>query len=85
MKTRRRGGMEPRNIIRSKQIRGVQGARQNDVYLFGHLIGSNSGRLGWEGPSQAKLLHLKKLVDENNRLLQKGRSRTRRKSKLIYT
>jgi hypothetical protein len=80
MKTRRRGGMEPRNIIRSKQIRGVQYARRNDLYSFGHRIGSNPGRPSWAGPSNIKLGHLQKMVTENNRLLKKGkgRSRTRR-------
>ena len=80
MKTRRRGGMEPKDLIRRKQIEGVQTARQNEMYSFGHRIGTPTGRKHWAGPSAAKLDHLRNMVSENARLRRKGkgRSRTRR-------
>lgn len=81
MKTRRRrGGTEHKDIIRARQIRAIQDARWRAVYAFGDRIGSNPGREHWAGPSEAKLGHMRSLVQENNRLLSKGkgRSRTRR-------
>jgi hypothetical protein len=72
--------MEPKDIIRARQIRAIQDARWRAVYAFGDRIGSNPGREHWAGPSEAKLRHMQSLVQENNRLLSKGkgRSRTRR-------
>jgi hypothetical protein len=80
MKTRRRGGNEPRDIIRMKQIKALQEARRDEIYAFGEQIGTSTGRKHWMGPSAEKLRHLRELIAKNNELLRqgKGRSRTRR-------
>lgn len=77
MKTRRRGGTEPRDVVRMKQIKALQEARQNEIYELGDRIGSSNGRKHWVGPSEEKLRHLRELIAKNNELLRKGRGRSR--------
>ena len=80
MKTRRRGGTEPRDVVRMKQIKALQEARQNEIYELGDRIGSSN----WVGPSEEKLRHLRELIAKNNELLRKGRGRSRtRRNKFV--
>jgi hypothetical protein len=71
---------EAQQILRRKQIQGVQAARTAKI---GEVVRSitRSGRDGrphWMGPSQAKQEHLSELMYQDDRMLSKGKGRLRR-------
>jgi len=68
---------EPQQMIRRKQIRGVQTARRSKINDVVRLI-TRSGRDGrphWMGPSQAKQERLSELMYQDDRLSSKGKGR----------
>ena len=83
-RTRRAGARkqsmsEAQQILRRKQIEGVQAARTakiNDVVRSITRSGRD-GRRNWKRPSQAKLGHLSDLMYKDDRLLSKGKGRLR--------
>ena len=87
-RTTRRGGAkkatsEVQEILRRKQIEGIQAAREAKIHEVVRSI-TRSGRENrphWVGPSEEKQAHLSGLLHENDRLLAmgKGRRSTRRR------
>jgi hypothetical protein len=83
-RTRRAGARkesmsEAQQILRRKQIEGVQAARTakiNDVVRSITRSGRDN-RPYWMGPSQAKQEHLSELMYQDDRLLSKGKGRLR--------
>ena len=83
-RTRRGGNLsDPQRILRNKQIKEVQHARERKIL---QLVGTvtqprNRTRPGWHRPSEAKQEHLSDLLHENDRLtaMGKGRRITRRR------
>ena len=68
---------EPQQMIRRKQIKGVQTARRSKINDVVRSI-TRSGRDGrpyWMGPSQAKQERLSELMYQDDRLLSKGKGR----------
>ncbi len=84
----RRGGAnkaksEAQEMLRRKQIEGVQAAREAEIHEVVRAItrSGRENRPNWRGPSEQKQERLSKLLHRNDRLLSmgKGRRSTRRK------
>jgi len=88
-KTRRGGtmseGLRAQAILRAKQTEHVQDAREAKIQELAAAIrmrnNKNRMRPGWKRPSAVTLAEITRLLDENDRLLAKGRGRrvTRRR------
>lgn len=85
----RRGGVlsDPQKIIRDKQIRGVQTARRTEINDYVRAITKprRDGRPHWVGPSDEKQERLSELLHKDDKLLAKGKGRSRtRRNKLMW-
>jgi len=78
-------GLKAQAILRAKQTERVQDAREDIIQELARTIrmrnDKNRVRPGWKRPSQATLAEITRLLDENDRLLAKGKGRrvTRRR------
>ena len=83
-RTRRAGARkatmsEAQQMLRHKQIQGVQAARTSEIDHVVRLITQprRDGRPHWVGPSEAKQERLSELLYRDDRLRSKGKGRLR--------
>jgi len=76
---------DPQRVLRAKQTEHVQDAREDKIQELAAAIkmriNKNKSRLDWRRPSPITIAELTRLLDENDRLLAKGKGRrvTRRR------
>jgi hypothetical protein len=82
----RRGGNKEERLLRHLQIKGVQKAREAEIDAFAAKVLERwTTRPGWKKASRATIDRLEEIMNENKRLLAKGKGRrvTRRSRRKV--